>query len=367
MRGRDAIDERTDDRGAERRAATGSADGRWLTRGKDGRLTAYALTQGGMLRWTEVTPGGPRWSGPDFVPGAHLGSVTVVQGVDTYVHFLGRRAKPRADEGVDVDIVHAIQYQTGRPVTEWRSLGNPHKDRAKATRFGVPTGAVNSNGTVHVFARNAGGGLMMRREDKKGSWEAWTDLKGSRLADGVGAVPTSAGRIEVLAPSRSPLALHWYQTETDGEFHQAQDVPLAAPADGIVGLETGPDRLTYYWNDTGGNGIVAYRPGSWAISLGGAPAPSPVAALRTNLDGYDCTVLAHRAVDDQIMLAACVSENESQGLWWSPTGEQAVGAPALAVDAQGRVVLAVIGKDGALYVARQRREPGLALETSVRA
>jgi hypothetical protein len=32
----------------------------------------------------------------------------------------------------------------------------------------------------------------------------------------------------------------------------------------------------------------------------------------------------------------------------------------------GRVVLALIGEDGALHVARQRREPGLALEPSVR-
>ncbi|WP_240003171.1 hypothetical protein [Streptomyces cinnamoneus] len=47
---------------------------------------------------------------------------------------------------------------------------------------------------------------------------------------------------------------------------------------------------------------------------------------------------------------------------WSQTGEECAGAPALALDAQGRVVLAVIATDGTLRVARQRTaEAGLAL------
>lgn len=42
------------------------------------------------------------------------------------------------------------------------------------------------------------------------------------------------------------------------------------------------------------------------------------------------------------------------------------GAPALALDGHGRIVLALIGPDGTLRVARQGAGPGLALDPPVR-
>ncbi|GAB2330103.1 hypothetical protein STREPTOSP366_52660 [Streptomyces variabilis] len=39
--------------------AVGAANGQWLTRGKDGKLTLYALAQDGVVRWSETTVGGP--------------------------------------------------------------------------------------------------------------------------------------------------------------------------------------------------------------------------------------------------------------------------------------------------------------------
>ncbi|MFC7511295.1 hypothetical protein ACFQV4_13915 [Streptomyces thermocarboxydus] len=63
----------------------------------------------------------------------------MAQGADAYVHFLGRRER-LADGGVEVDVVHAVQYQTGRPLTEWRSLGNPHRTPEKAALLGAPRG-----------------------------------------------------------------------------------------------------------------------------------------------------------------------------------------------------------------------------------
>lgn len=346
-------------------AATGVPAGRWLVLGKDGRLTAYALADGHLVRWTELRPGGPDWSRPDHFPAPRLTHLSVVQGANTYVHFLGRREIPQADGKTKVDLVHATQYQTGRPATEWRSLGNPHRDPVKGAQLGVPTGAVNSDGIVHVFVRNAGRGLMMRREAPNGKWQAWADLKGSQLVDGAAAVATSDGRVEVLAPAAT-AALYWYQSEPGGPLQQGRNIPLVPAPGSVAGLETGPGRVTYYWTDAAGTGLVAHRPGNWWGGIGGAPADSAVSVLRTSIDGYDCTVLAHTAIDGQVMLAACGSENEGAGLWWSPTGEECVGAPGLALDAQGRVVLAVLGKDGALRVARQRPEPGLALAPATR-
>jgi hypothetical protein len=345
--------------------ATGLPGGRWLVLGKDSRLTAYARADGGLLRWTELRAGGPAWSRPEFVPGPHLTHVSVVQGADTYVHFLGRRELPRAEGVAQVDIVHAIQYQTGRAVTEWRSLGSPYRDPANAARFGAPCGAVDSTGTVYVFARNAGNGVTMRRESPSGKWESWKDLRGSKVVEGVAAVGLSTGRVEVLAPTAS-AALHWSQTEPGGPLQGMQTIPLAPKEGSVVGLETSPGRVTYYWTDQAGTGLVAYRPGEWWGGIGGSPSDSPVSVVRASIDGHDCTVLAHTALDGQVMLAACGTENEGSGLWWSPTGEECVGAPGLAVDARGRVVLAVVGKDGDLRIARQSPEPGLALAPAAR-
>ncbi|MFD7711464.1 hypothetical protein ACFV6E_10875 [Streptomyces sp. NPDC059785] len=353
------------DDNAERYAAEATLGGPWLTLGKDGRFTAYARTRAGLLRWTEERPGGPRWTGPELFPVPHLTDLSVARGADTYVHFLGRRSVAKGDGPPAVDIVHAIQYQTGRPVTEWRSLGNPHKDREKAARFGVPVGAVSASGRVHVFARNAGGGLMMRRESPTGKWEAWADLKGSRVRDGLAVVAHASGRIEVLAGGEND-AMRWLQSEPDGDFRQDPNIPVVLTPRSASVLETAPGRATFYWTDPATGQLVAHRPGGWVLPLGGAPAGDPVTALRAALDGYDCTVLAHRDHEGQVQLAVGGTENEQAGLWWSPTGERCVGGPALALDARGRVVLALLGADGALYVARQKDEPGLVMAPSTR-
>ncbi|MFG3084814.1 hypothetical protein [Streptomyces parvulus] len=365
--GRGAARERPADRRAAPEAGAPTADaaldGRWLVLGKDGRLTAYARTRAGLLRWTETRPGGPHWSDPQLVPVPDLTHLSVVQGADTYVHFLGRRARG-AGGPVTVDVVHAIQYQTGRPVTEWRSLGNPHKEPEKAARFGAPVAAVSATGRVHVLVRNAGGGLMLRREAPSGRWEPWQDLKGSGVRDGFVAAALASGRIEVLA-GNTQHALRWRQSEADGDFGREANIALRVAPGTAALLETAPDRPTYYWTDEESGQLVAHRIGGWVIPLGAATADR-VAVLRAAVDGYDCTVLAHRGLDGHVMFAVCGTENEGAGLWWAPVGERSTGAPALALDGCGRVVLALIGPDGALRVARQAAGPGLTFDTAVR-
>ncbi|MCX5530643.1 hypothetical protein OG785_08735 [Streptomyces sp. NBC_00006] len=348
------------------RGAEGPVAGRWLVLGRDGRLTAYARTRTGLLRWTERRPGGPDWQGPDVIPVAGLTHVYAAQGADAYVHFVGRRQVRKGDGPPAVDVVHAIQYQTGRPVTEWRSLGNPHKDREKAARFGVPAAAVSASGTVYVFVRNAGRGVMLRRELPGGTWGGWTDLKGSQAQEPVVVVDHSSGHVEAMVPGPN-LIMRWAQEEPDGDVRQQPDIPVTVAPGSAVALETAPGRTTYYWTDPTTGGIAGHRPGGWVYPLGGAPGEGVLAALRAPIDGYDCTVLAHRDVDGQVMLAAFGTENEQAGLWWSATGEGCVGAPALACDAFGRVVLGMIGADGGLHIARQTVESGLRLAPSQRA
>lgn len=347
-----------------RSTSTGAPDtARWLLRGRDGRLTAYARADGGLLRWTEERPGGPGWSGPDFFEAPDLTWLTLAQGGDGYVHFLGRRERRDAAGESVVEIMHSIQYQSGRPLMDWRSLGNPHTKRLdRAPSLGAPAAAVDAAGTVHVFVRDAIGSVRMRREGKGGRWEGWKDLKVRDTLDGIAALATSTGRVEVLAPA-GKATLRWAQESQGGELLRADDVPLApAPGSGTV-LETGPDRLTYYAADALGDAVLAHRPadGGPALPLGGAPGTGPTAAVRTTVDGHDCTVLAHRTTGGRPALAAFPTEDEGAGLWWAETGEPCLGAPSLALDARGRVVMAAIALDGTLRLARQKAEPGLAL------
>ncbi|MEU0285875.1 hypothetical protein [Streptomyces sp. NPDC006147] len=345
-------------------SVTGTAAGYWLVRGKDGRLTAYARCEGGLLRWTEHRPGGPDWSAPAFFPVGDLTDLTVAQGADAYVHFLGRRER-RAGGTAQVDLVHAVQYQTGRPLTEWRSLGNPHAEPDRAALLGPPAAAVDAGGDVHVFARNAGGGLMMRREGRGGRWEPWADLRGSDLRGRPAATAAGTGRVEVFAPADG-VTLTWGQPEPGATPGRSEDVRPGALPGSAAALETAPGRVTWFWTDPAGAGLVCRRPGAWPIPLPGSPADGAHALLRVSIDGRDCTVVAHRGATGTVLVGVCATEAEASGLWWADTGRPCAGDPALARDAGGRAVLAVLGPDGGLRVARQGGGPGLTFSEWVR-
>ncbi|MEW2259991.1 hypothetical protein [Streptomyces sp. NPDC047869] len=338
-------------------------DGRWLVRGSDGRLTAYALTSGGLLRWTETRAGGPEWTGPVFIPAPEVEDISLAQGANGYVHFFGRRLKGKGPAAFP-EVVHAIQYQSGRPLTEWTGVGNPHGKGERAAHMGAPVAAVSASGTVHVFVRNAGGGVCVRREGAKGTWLPWGDMRGGGGQDGLAVGVLQSGRIEALVTGAN-CAMHWSQAHNDGDMERRPNLRVTPAPGSATVVETGPDRVTFYWTDLATGAVQAYRPGGWVIPLGASPAAGRHAVVRTMIDGYDCTVLAHRAVDGSVVLAACGTENEQAGVWWSLTGESSAHQPALACDARGRLVMAVIGAAGELRIARQGQEPGLVLEHAV--
>ncbi|MHA5050517.1 PLL family lectin [Streptomyces sp. SD15] len=342
------------------RVASGAARGNWLTLGKDGRLSLYAPTDGGLLYWTETAVGGPGWSGPHFVAASGLTDLTVTQGADRYVHFFGRRERTGGNGATSVDIVHAIQYQTGLAFADWRSLGNPHKDREHGRALGVPVGAIASDGSVYVFARSADHGLMLRREGPSGKWKPWEDLHGSAIDALPVPVALSGGRIEVCAAAQTGVLL-WRQTEAGGGFAAPRGFSLRPLPGTVAVLETGPERATFFWTDSADGFAAAWRPGGWPVPLGESPAEGPYAVLRTALDGYDCVVLACRGQDGAVVLGVGGTENEASGFWWYALAELCQGAPALAQDGRGRVVMALIDPDGVPRVARQEDSAGLAL------
>ncbi|MCX5203524.1 hypothetical protein OG897_18975 [Streptomyces sp. NBC_00237] len=366
---------------AGKRASGPVAGHSWLLRGKDGRLSAYAVTDGGLLRWTETRPGGPDWEGPEFFEAASVEGLAVAQGPDGFVHVVGRGV---AKDGAP-DYVHATQYQSGRPFGGWHSLGSyRYSDPARTAELGLPSVAVGAGGAVHVFLRNAYGGVLLRSQTAGGKWGGWQDLIGSRSEGTPVATRLASDRIELFAVKGDGTVLRWTQEKPGAPFAPVTVIPFTVAAGTVSALETADDSLTYYGTapagsadatdgGTGTGEAVAFRPqpapeadptaapAMTSTPLGGTPSTAS-ATLRTSLDGHDCTVLAHRTTEGRPVLAACRTLAEAEGVWWSPTGPPCVGAPALALDAADRVVMAVISTDGTLHTARQRTdEEGLSL------
>ncbi|MEU3721398.1 hypothetical protein [Streptomyces sp. NPDC031705] len=339
--------------------ALGPLTGRWVLAGKDGRLTAYARAEAGLLRWTERAPGGPGWSGPDLFPADGLTDLAVGQGPDGYAHFAGRR-RTRTEDGESVTYHHAVQYQSGRPVGPWQSLGTLYQRPGMEHRGGPPAVAVDAHGAPHVFVRNAGRGVHVKRQDHKGTWSAWEDLRGSKTFEGAGADSTAEGRVWLAAPGEKGLSL-WAQSAPGGPLQRGEDVPYLAQDGSVRTLETAPGRVTHFWHAADGSGVFACRAGAGVLALGGGPALGAVAAVRALVDGYDCTVLAHRAVNGRTALAAYPTEHEAAGLWWTEIGEECLDSPALAVDARGLLVIACVSARGELLVNRQKDSSGLSL------
>ncbi|MFG3021394.1 hypothetical protein ACGFZQ_23080 [Streptomyces sp. NPDC048254] len=354
------------DRVAGVRAAGGTPaartvrSGPWLLTGHDGRLIAYAQVDGAVLRWTESRPGGPDWLGPDVLPVKSVTELTVAQGRNRYAHLVGRRARSTGDAPPAVDLVYAIQYQAGRPLSEWRSAGNPHAKRERTAQMGTPAAVVDTSGALHILVATAEGRLALRREDARGRWEPWLDLRVAAVLDTPAAVATATGQVHVLAPTRTG-ALTWCQPGPGAVPERGADLAVVPLPGSACGLETSPGRITYYLTDAVGGGAVAVRPGSWPVPLGGNPGDGRHAALATTLDGHPCTVLAHRDTEGRLVLGACGAEEEHHGVWWTDTGTVCQGDPVLARDGLGRVVLLALTEDGGLALARQDDGPGLSL------
>ncbi|WSQ99193.1 hypothetical protein OG735_14485 [Streptomyces sp. NBC_01210] len=342
----------------------------WLLRGKDGRLTAYAPAAEGVLRWTETRPGGPEWSAPDLLPAPGvLPYLCLAQGADGYVHLVGLRRKRLADGRTGTDVVYALQYQSGLAIRDWYPLGSPYpNDPDLAEQIGLPSAVVDAEGSLHVFVRNAGGGVSGRSQVPSGKWNKWADFKGSGASGTVSASITADGLMELLAPTADHI-MRWKQLEAGVKFERAEDIPASAAADSLTAERTGGNRLTHFWHDAGDRMVRAWRESDKTpAALGDGAGTGPVALLRTPVDGHDCTILAHRdAETGRPALAAYPTEDESSGVSWTLTGEPCVGVPALAIDARGRVVMAAFGTDGTLRVTRQKEESGLALEAWTRA
>lgn len=343
----------------------GGATSGWLRLGRDGRLTAYASCAEGVVRWTESAPGSDRWQGPDLFPvEGWTGRFTLAQDSHGFVWFAGTRQRDGAPDGRE--FVVAAQYQTGRPLSDWRTVGNPFPADAQAPPPGDPVVLSDGAGSLHVVVARFGAGVRGRTQHPDGKWGDWVDYQGKWVRGSVAPLVTSQGRAEFLAPFRGG-ASYWSQGAPGADFRWLGRMEADAVEGTYSCHETGPGSGTYFWRHPADGSVIAYRPqapagpGRQLRSLGGSGGIGPVGVVRTHINGYDCTVLLQRGAEGYPEIAAYPTEGEQYGAWWAPVGDRCAGLPAVALDAHGSVAIAMIDTDGGLRIARQDpAAPGLA-------
>lgn len=338
----------------------GHATPGWLRLGRDGRLTAYASCAEGLVRWTESAPGSDVWHGPDLFPvEGWTGRYTLTQDSNGFVWFAATRYRDGAPDGRE--FVIAAQYQTGRPLSDWRAIGNPFPPQeGEAPPPEGPMVLPDGAGLLHVMATRFGVGVRGRTRRGDGTWGDWSDYRGKWVRGAVAPLVTSHGRAEFLAPFRGG-ASYWRQDMPGNAFRWLGRMAADAVEGTYSCHETGPGSGTYFWRHPADGGVIAYRPQAQAgaagrlMPLGGAGGVGPVGVVRAQVNGYDCTVLLQRGAEGYPEIAAYPTEGEQYGAWWAPVGDRCAGLPAVALDAHGSVTIAMIDTDGALRIARQDR------------
>ncbi len=332
-------------------------NGDWLIRGRDGRLSVYLPTDDAVLCRAELGPGGP-WEAPRRVGGDQKlrPGPAVGQGADSYAHLAAWRPTKPGEAG----LVHTTQFRPRLAALDWASIGHPDKT---GDRTGTPAVAVDVRGRGHVFVRNGGGGVSMRMQKEKGGWDPWRDLKGHDVQGRLAAVTGESGRVELYAAAAGTVR-HWRQEELAAVPTLVEEREISVRPDTLHALATSPEATTlFYANDAGD--LCAWRSGSAPVTLLPSAGPGPVSAIRCELDGHDCTLLAQRSASGRVAFAAYPTERESAGAWWTESGPQlpADAVVGLALDEEERVVAATVSPStGQLLVTRRKDEPGLALE-----
>jgi hypothetical protein len=334
-----------------------TVNGRWLLRGRDGSLSAYAARDEAVWCRAERHPGLP-WGPARRVGGdqrLHAGP-GIGQGSDGYAHLAAWRPTVRGESG----LVHSTHFRPHLSALDWTPIGHPDKT---GDRTGVPAVAVDDEGRAHVFVRNKGGGVSMVAQKEKGGWEPWRDLEGSAVQEELAAVTGESGRVEVYAAVSGGI-LHWRQ-QAPGEQPVLEETLEAPVRPGTLhALATSPDSTTLFYLEESG-GLCAWRPGGKPVTVLASAGPGRVCAVRRELDGHDCTLLAQRSAGGRAVFAAYPTGRESAGASWTESGPRlpADAEVSLTVDADDRVVAAAFAPStGELLLARRTDGTGLALQ-----
>ncbi|MGP3632235.1 hypothetical protein ACTU45_02475 [Streptomyces sp. 24-1644] len=333
----------------------------WLTEGFDGRLSAFLPSAAGVVRWFQPEAGRPEWQGPELLPGPRLmPGLSVVRDLHGFVHLLALRRTARKDGGDDVEIVHAAQYGTGRPLTPWHSLGSPNPgDRYKSREVGFPAAGFDRAGNFFVFVRNFGHSVSYRRQAPDGVWTTpWQHLRGQRVADDLVAVTTPQGEVELLARTReSGAVVRWYRSGPDGDWTEDRNVPFS-PRPGS--MAAGPEPGTVLFRD-----LLTNEPGIWwpgapaPVPLGGSEGEGPLGgAPGVEVDGWAYTLLVRGGPGGMGVVGAYAEGRPDQGVWWNEAGASSPLTAAALRARTGMVTLASLTAGAQLAIAHRESRTG---------
>lgn len=335
----------------------------WLRLGPGGRLNAFGVLAGRLAFWTETSPAGGEWKGPFVLGDGWVSPTLAVTGLPGGpAELVGLRRQNVVGGGVTVEVVHTMQDPGGNGFNGWQSVENPdwvHGDGRRQREAGVPSAAVDAAGRLYVFVRNFDQGISCRRREADGTWLPWEDLGGSFVQDAGTALTTGHGTVELYVPGKNSV-WRWHQTEVGGPFLLDDTLQTGRPATGgIAAVDSGGGRTCLYYREAGTQQVMAYRqhpdgrwPGSGA-GLGGHGGTGAVAALWAPERGAREAFLAHRGSRGRLVVSMPDRDKDVSGTHWHESGEMFAHAPAMAYDASGALVVAVIGTDGRLQVRRQ--------------
>lgn len=327
----------------------------WVGRNADGRLQAFAVRSGELVTWQQQKNGS--WTGPASVSnagGALLPSVSVVSDGRGLMHVFARRL----DNHSIVTIAQVAP--NGGWAKDWLSLGNPNLPASslQPSQVGVPAAATTGSGRLVIFVKNGGGGVSAKEQTTPGGdWRgAWTDLGGADVQDGLCAITTDDGRIELFASARYKV-LHWSQPHPDQPFTPDATFPSKEPSGPPVAAKGANGRLFVFYRAGGMGAVVACSQdatsGQWAAPafVHGQCGPGGPAVVSTG-KGVDARLMLFGRNGGTGVLTTGQTDATAFGPWTDLGGDN-VDYPTAAVAADGSVVVLGISPGGRLRVNHQ--------------
>lgn len=327
----------------------------WAGRNADGRPQIFVVRNGVVHTYGQTLLGA--WDGPHALAGAGgalAPAISVGKQADGRLAIFARRM-------TDHHIVTMSQTAANGAWTgSWTDLGNPHTDWEIQEQIGLPVVASNANGRMQMFVKNGNGGVSSRVQTAaNGGWGAWQNRGGTDVQDGLTAVTTPLGLIEVFASSRTRL-LRWYQSTPNGSFIFSTTVPSMTPASppSIALSQDGRLHVAYRRAGTA-EMVVSYQlvaGGAWsttpAVIGGHAGVGEP--ALVTTPAGPNARILMfeRNAGTGVSMTKQLIANGSGYGVWADLSGT-IVDYPAATLDSSGAAMMFAIGTDGVVHVRKQ--------------
>ncbi|MGW6708994.1 PIG-L family deacetylase [Streptomyces sp. NPDC054956] len=322
----------------------------WLVQGTPGRLYAFAALDGQMAVWTRGPGTGPAavWQGPALLPGTGVDpGATTARFPDGRVAVLATRTLfGERPQDYRREIVYSAQSAPGGPFGEWVSLGTPELDDEDSTSaISAPSGAVDQDGRLTVYVRNARRTLLARIQQPSGGFGGWQQLGGGDLQSDPVTATDAAGRRHVYVTTTQSV-LAWIQPTPGAPL--AGPFPTGLPAT-TVPLTATPEaagvRLYFRRPDSGVVRTALVTAGEGASK----PAVSSIAEAGGRA-GYGAVGVAGRMLSGRADSGTISTTGLGGPPAWTESQMLFVGAPAGTQEPGGATTTAVLGLDAELHV-----------------